>query len=72
MIVGRVLRKTPKHGRLSEDSKLMAGRAFAVRGLSAQLGEHLLAALKRKESWAMAMFAQMRKRREVPTEVAPA
>jgi hypothetical protein len=70
VIPGAVIRKTHKFGRLTEDSKLMAGRAFAIRGLSAQVGEALAEGLadKAEQWWAKPMLNAIRLRREVPAE----
>ena len=56
------LRKTPKYQRLTEDGKVSAGRPFAWRGLSAQVGPVLARAVRRKEHWGLVMLAHIQQK----------
>ena len=59
-----VFRKTPLAGRVLPDAAVRPGHPFAMRGLSAAIGSELAKAVRRREAWALAMFALMRKKRE--------
>lgn len=59
---GLVLRKTYKCDRVEADARVMAGRPFALRGLSAQVGSKLATAARKKELWALVALAAIKGR----------